>query len=73
MPLYPQVKVSLVGRDGNSIAILSRCYRAVQDAIRRGDLPLVKGQQVFREFREEATSGDYDHLLQTVIRYFETC
>ncbi len=53
--------VQLVGEDGNAFSILGR----VQRAMRRAGWPREK----IAEFMAEATSGDYDHLLGTVIRY----
>jgi hypothetical protein len=59
--LYENVTVELVGQDGNAFAILGR----VQSALRRGGA----SQEAIRDFVAEATSGDYDHLLRTVMRY----
>ena len=56
------IKVKLVGEDGNAFAILGRCRQALVRA-RRLDL--------WNEFHKEATSGDYNHLLTTVCDYFE--
>jgi len=55
---YPNVKVKLVGADGNAFGILSR----VLSAMRKAKVP--KEEQ--DAFTKEATSGNYDHLLQTV-------
>jgi hypothetical protein len=61
MEAKPQVK--LVGQDGNAFSILGRCQRAARTA---------KWDKVrIDAFMEEATSGDYDHLLQTVMRNFD--
>lgn len=60
-PKYPQVKVKLVGEDGNAFAILGRVARAMRLA------GLSEEQR--KEFNDKATAGDYDHLLQTVMRY----
>ena len=57
----PQVK--LVGEDGNAFSILGRCSRS----FKKSGLP----QEWWDKFHAEATSGDYDHLLQTVMKYFE--
>lgn len=59
--LYEDVTVQLTGADGNAFAILGR----VQAALRRAGV----GDDAIRDFRAEATSGDYDHLLQTAIRW----
>ena len=56
------IAVKLVGEDGNAFAILGRCYQALVRARRR---------DLWEEFRKEATSSDYDHLLATVCDYFE--
>lgn len=58
---YPQVNVKLVGEDGNAFAILGRVIRAMRKA------GLSEKQR--SEFTKEATSGDYDHLLVTVMKY----
>ena len=58
---YPQVKVELVGQDGNAFSIIGR----VTGAMRRAGLTVEQRN----EFTTEATSGDYDHLLQTVMEY----
>ena len=54
---YPEVKVQLVGEDGNAFAILGR----VQGEMRRMDIP----KEDIDMFFTEATSGDYHHLLRT--------
>ena len=57
-----EIKVKMVGEDGNAFAILGRCRQALARA-RRPDL--------WDEFHKEATSADYNHLLATVCDYFE--
>jgi len=58
---YPQVKVKLVGEDGNAFSILGRVMRSMEKA------GLSEEQR--REFFTEATAGDYSHLLQTVMKF----
>lgn len=55
--------VQLTGQDGNAFAILGRCQRAA----RREDVPADE----IEAFMADATSRDYDYLLQTVMRFFE--
>jgi len=52
----------LVGTDGNAFAVLAKARRALRDA-GRGD--------EWAAFEAEATSGDYDHLLATAMKWFE--
>lgn len=60
---FPFVTVQLVGEDGNAFAILARAQRAMREArVDRADIDA---------FIKEATSGNYDHLLQTVMRWVE--
>ena len=54
--------VQLTGEDGNAFSILGR----VRHAIRESNHPELEDA-----FWHEATSGDYDHLLQTCMRYVE--
>lgn len=62
-PKYPNITVKLVGEDGNAFAILGR----VAHALRRAG---VSADEI-ANFRKEATSGDYDHLLQTCMRWVD--
>jgi hypothetical protein len=62
-PKYPQVHVRLIGEDGNAFTVLGK----VNQALRQAGI-----SQAERDaFRQEATAGDYDHLLQTVMRWVE--
>jgi hypothetical protein len=62
-PRYPEIEVELIGRDGNAFAILG----AVRTALRRGGV----APEEINEFMAEAMSGDYDHLLATVMEWVE--
>lgn len=62
-PKYPDIEVELVGQDGNAFAILGR----VINALRRNGVDL----DAITAFKEEATAGDYDHLLHTCIAWVE--
>jgi hypothetical protein len=62
MPIY-NIKVQLAGRDGNAFAVLGR----VKAAMRRGGIPKEK----IDEYLNEATSGDYDHLLFTTMKWVD--
>lgn len=62
-PEYPRVKVKLSGEDGNAFAIIARCCNAARRAgLSRSDLDA---------FRLEATSGDYDNVIATAMRWFD--
>ena len=58
---YPDITVRLVGEDGNAFAILGRVTRALKQA--------GISHEERDEYWDEATSGDYDHLLQTTMRW----
>lgn len=58
------VKVRLVGEDGNAWVILGRC----RAAMRKAGYP----QAFIDTFVTEATAGNYDDLLATVMRYLYT-
>ena len=62
-PKYPDITVQLTGIDGNAGSIMG----AVSRALRRGDVPSAE----IDEFRRECMSGDYDHLLQTCMKWVE--
>jgi len=62
MPKY-DVKVQLSGEDGNAFAILG----TVKRALRRADV----SQELINKFFEEATAGDYDHLLRVCMEWVD--
>ncbi len=53
------IKVRLVGGDGNCFHVLGK----VRQALRRGG----KGKEFIDAFTAKPTSGDYNHLLATVM------
>lgn len=61
-PKYPQVEVPLSQMDGNGFFIVSNVRR---ELYRQAGVSEAERQ----EFFEEALSGDYDHLLQTCMRW----
>ena len=60
---YPQVMVELTGTDGNAFAILGK----VQKALRAAGAP---AEDVTAYF-DEATAGDYDHLLKVTMTWVD--
>lgn len=56
------IKVKLIGEDGNAFFILGKVREAL---IKNGRKDLVE------EFMKEAQSGNHDHLLATVMEYVE--
>jgi len=60
---HPKVKVQLTGTDGNAFAVLG----AVRKAMRRAGVPAAEIDQ----FTKEASSGDYNNLLATAMRWVD--
>lgn len=61
----PEVKsVKLVGEDGNAFAILGRVMRAMKLAN--------VSPELIEQYRVEATSGDYNNLLMTTMKWVKT-
>ncbi len=54
--------VQLSGQDGNAFTILARVCVAIEHS---------NHPELQDAFLDEATSGDYDHLLRTCMRYVE--
>ena len=55
------IEVNLSGEDGNAFAIIGRTTKEM----RKAGIP----KSEIDAFVQEATSGDYDHLIQTVMRW----
>ena len=62
-PKYPDITIQLTGEVDNAFYILGRCHKAMVDAGLRKE---------YASFKAEATNGDYNHLLATVMKWFET-
>ncbi|MBX9725731.1 MAG: hypothetical protein K2X09_00575 [Rickettsiales bacterium] len=60
---HPDVHVRLTGQDGNAFNILGICQRAAKKAH-------VPAEDI-KAFMDEASSGDYDHLLATCQQWFD--
>lgn len=60
---YPEIEVQLSGEDGNAMAIMGRVKRALH----RGGV----SQAEQTEFFNDASSGDYDHVLQTCMKWVD--
>ena len=64
---HPDIAVTLTSDDwivdGNALAVIG----AVQAALRSAGVPDAE----VSEFHAEATAGDYDHLLQTAMRWVD--
>ena len=60
-PKYPEVTVELLNGDGNAFSILGKVTKELRMA-------KVPADQI-EAFKTEAMSGDYDHLLQTVMKW----
>jgi hypothetical protein len=56
------VKVKLVGEDGNAFAIMGKVSRALKKA---------GHQDLVDDYQAEAMSGDYDNLLRVTMDYVE--
>lgn len=63
-PKYPNVKVKLVGNDGNAFAIMG----AVNKALQRAGV----SKEERNEYSKQSMSGDYDNLLRTAMEWVET-
>jgi hypothetical protein len=58
---YPNVKCVLTEVDGNAMVIIG----TVRSALRRAGVP----REEIEAFSDEATSGDYDKVIQTCMRW----
>ena len=52
--------VKLIGEDGNALAIMGRVYSTLKKA---------GYKDLASQYFDEATSGDYNHLLQVTMEY----
>jgi peptidase E len=57
----PKPEVELVGQSGNAFYIIG----ATQEQLRRSNVP----KDIIDKFVAEATSGDYDNVIRTAMKY----
>lgn len=62
-PLHPDITVQLTGGSSNAFAVIG----SVQRALRRARVP----KEEIDKFLQEATSGDYDNVLATAMRWVD--
>ena len=62
--LTQHIEVQLTGKDSNGFMILGNC----REELMRSDVANKK--EVWDVIHAEATSGNYDHLLQTAMKWF---
>ena len=60
-PKYPHIHVTLVGKDGNAWSIMGRVRQALREA--------GVGHEEVNQYVEESMSKDYDHVLQTAMKW----
>lgn len=58
------IKVKLIGEDGNAFNILGK----VSQALKKNGY-----KEMAQEFMAEATKGDYNHLLRTCMKVVKVC
>ena len=63
IPKFPDINVQLSGEDGNAYSIIGRVMRAM------GRAGVDKDK--IDKYQAEATSGDYDNLLQVTMATVE--
>jgi hypothetical protein len=71
-PRYPGCHVKLVGEDGNAFFIMGRVGGALRKHLRGLGWTNLSIDGELATFYEQAKSGDYDHLLQTVMAWVDT-
>lgn len=59
-PKYPEITVKLSGEDGNAFSMIGRTSLRM----RAGGV----SKEEIEAFTEEATSGDYDNAIQTIMK-----
>jgi hypothetical protein len=60
---HPEIKVKLVGTDGNAFAVLGK----ISAALKKAGVPKDERD----EFFNEAMSGDYNHLIGTAMQWVD--
>jgi hypothetical protein len=65
---YPNVKIKLIGEDGNAFSIMGRVTRALKQDLRE-QYSCTEINDIVNKYLKEAESGDYNHLLITTMNW----
>lgn len=68
-PKYPECEVQLTGEDTNAVALIMPVYRALIQYLTEGGMSRDEATKEAGAFRDEATSGDYNNVLATCVRW----
>ena len=60
---FPDIHINMSGEDGNAFFIIGRCRSAMKRA--------KCSPEDIASFTKEASNGNYDNLLQTVMNWFD--
>lgn len=71
MTRYPNLTVQLTGTDGNAFMIVGRVRAALRQHLRAQGVSQAEVDRILTEFADEATSGDYDHVLVTCMQWVD--
>jgi len=66
---YPDCEVELVGVDANAVAIFMKVARELRKYLISTGVSREDATAEAEKFKEEATSGDYDNMLDTCYRW----
>jgi len=69
-PKYPEITITLVGENGNAFSILGRVHEAMSHSPFFADWSDEAFDAEWENYHSEATSGDYDNLLATTMKWF---
>ena len=70
-PKYPEIQIQLTGEDGNAFSILGRVRRAFDRSPFFAEWDYEAVEAEWENYHAEATSGDYDNLLITTMKWFD--
>lgn len=70
-PKYPEITVQLSGQDGNAFVIIGRTRSALDTYLRKQGVSFGERASIKEQFTAEATAGDYDNVLRTVMEWVE--
>jgi len=70
-PKYPEITITLAGENGNAFSILGQAHRAMSHSPFFADWSDEAFDAEWDNYVSEATSGDYNHLLATTMKWFD--
>ena len=66
-------ELQIIGTDGNAFALFGKAQRQIERHLKEEGLTHSEIEEQVDKVINEAKQGDYNHVLRTMMKYFDVC